>query len=263
MGDLFKIYKVRIWMSAVNPASFSSHVTRQPPSGFGPGAIVSPTQDTSYTMAYGADPDPYGAVPPYHAPNSPFGLYPAGYQGTAVSNDRNFILSAPAPTSAIQMPSVGQNFSNGVGYNHFGMPYITPTPTAGASATSSMPAPPNSYAQPTGNASYAPGQLGRFPAARTAAYGINGDGASPLRNGVDGSSTSGASQRAGTNGTPWPEFHPQRQLQPPIGTRGSISVHSSNSGAGATTNGGFSDNLRAQLQNLSFGAAPTANGNDR
>lgn len=53
----------------------------EPPSGMGPGAITSPTNtngngmggrfgvandvNNSYDMAYGADPDPYGAVPPY------------------------------------------------------------------------------------------------------------------------------------------------------------------------------------------------------
>ncbi|KAL8903504.1 MAG: hypothetical protein Q9207_003889 [Kuettlingeria erythrocarpa] len=47
--DLFKIYKTRIWMSAINPASFASTATAfQPPSGLGPGAFVSepsPGQD--------------------------------------------------------------------------------------------------------------------------------------------------------------------------------------------------------------------------
>lgn len=39
--DLFKIYKTRIWMSAINPASFASPTTLglQAPSGIGPGAV--------------------------------------------------------------------------------------------------------------------------------------------------------------------------------------------------------------------------------
>ncbi|OAA51495.1 PSP1 domain-containing protein [Metarhizium rileyi] len=38
--DLFKIYKTRIWMSAINPASFaSSTLGIQAPSGIGPGAV--------------------------------------------------------------------------------------------------------------------------------------------------------------------------------------------------------------------------------
>lgn len=71
--DLYRIYKTRIWLSAVNPASFSQHALGQPPSGIGPGAITSTYNssnnnnglNTSYTMAYGQDPDPYGAIPPY------------------------------------------------------------------------------------------------------------------------------------------------------------------------------------------------------
>lgn len=39
--DLFKIYKTRIWMSAINPASFASPSLGLPaPSGIGPGAVV-------------------------------------------------------------------------------------------------------------------------------------------------------------------------------------------------------------------------------
>lgn len=38
--DLFKIYKTRIWMSAINPASFASQpLGLQAPSGIGPGAV--------------------------------------------------------------------------------------------------------------------------------------------------------------------------------------------------------------------------------
>lgn len=38
--DLFKIYKTRIWMSAINPASFANPTLGlQAPSGVGPGAI--------------------------------------------------------------------------------------------------------------------------------------------------------------------------------------------------------------------------------
>ncbi|TLD25490.1 hypothetical protein PspLS_05708 [Pyricularia sp. CBS 133598] len=37
--DLFKIYKTRIWMSAINPASFATPLGLQAPSGVGPGAV--------------------------------------------------------------------------------------------------------------------------------------------------------------------------------------------------------------------------------
>ncbi|KAK5126074.1 hypothetical protein LTR85_011429 [Meristemomyces frigidus] len=77
--DLYRIYKTRIWLSAVNPASFSQHAMGQTPSAIGPGALTAGhgRDDLSYTMAYGQDPDPYGAVRPYrigydtYTPNYP------------------------------------------------------------------------------------------------------------------------------------------------------------------------------------------------
>jgi hypothetical protein len=70
--ELYRIYKTRIWLSAINPASFSQHAMGQPPSGIGPGAMIDPnTAIAQYATAYGpappqpADPDPYGAIPPY------------------------------------------------------------------------------------------------------------------------------------------------------------------------------------------------------
>jgi hypothetical protein len=81
VNDLYKLYKVRLWMSAVNPASFSPNAINQPPTGIGPGAIVQHSQsgpdfDNTYTMAYGTDPDPYGAIPPYQIP---YGTYNPNY----------------------------------------------------------------------------------------------------------------------------------------------------------------------------------------
>ena len=83
VNDLYKLYKVRLWMSAVNPASFSPNAINQPPTGIGPGAIVHNSQsgpdfDNTYTMAYGTDPDPYGAIPPYQVPYNTYDPnYPA------------------------------------------------------------------------------------------------------------------------------------------------------------------------------------------
>ncbi|KAL2263581.1 hypothetical protein VTK26DRAFT_6142 [Humicola hyalothermophila] len=46
--DLFKIYKTRIWMSAINPASFASPTLGlQAPSGVGPGAVVNRGSSTA------------------------------------------------------------------------------------------------------------------------------------------------------------------------------------------------------------------------
>ena len=77
--ELYRIYKTRIWLSAINPASFSQHALGQPPSGIGPGAVGGFNQqlNNTYTMMYGPDPDPYGAIPPYrigyetYTPNYP------------------------------------------------------------------------------------------------------------------------------------------------------------------------------------------------
>ncbi|KAH9817752.1 PSP1 C-terminal conserved region [Teratosphaeria destructans] len=74
--DLYRIYKTRIWLSAVNPASFSQHALGQPPSGVGPGATMAYGNtaglNESYTMAYGQDPDPYGARAPYPVPTQSY-----------------------------------------------------------------------------------------------------------------------------------------------------------------------------------------------
>ena len=67
VNDLYKLYKVRLWMSAVNPASFSTNAINQPPTGIGPGAIVTHSQsgpdfDNSYTMVCGTDGGTCGAI---------------------------------------------------------------------------------------------------------------------------------------------------------------------------------------------------------
>ncbi|KXT05762.1 hypothetical protein AC578_1063 [Pseudocercospora eumusae] len=69
--ELYRIYKTRIWLSAINPASFSQHAMGQPPSAIGPGAVgpYNPyAVNSNYTMAYGEDRDPYGAQMPYRIP---------------------------------------------------------------------------------------------------------------------------------------------------------------------------------------------------
>lgn len=64
--DLFKVYKTRIWMSAINPASFASpSLGLQAPSGIGPGAVgVGRTQQgerrqqQDQPQSFGASPQP-------------------------------------------------------------------------------------------------------------------------------------------------------------------------------------------------------------
>lgn len=54
--DLFKQYKVRIWMSAVNPASVvnpAGIMNVQPPSAIGPGAILHSNAGRSRGVGFG------------------------------------------------------------------------------------------------------------------------------------------------------------------------------------------------------------------
>ncbi|KAI4716397.1 PSP1-domain-containing protein [Aureobasidium sp. EXF-10727] len=108
VGDLFKIYKTRIWLSAINPAAFRSR-PNQPPSSIGPGAIqpgssprtMNPTASSFFVPRSGgrstyAD-DVTSAAPPqaYHeaqmqgqtAPRNNFGRQPysgsSGFPGAA------------------------------------------------------------------------------------------------------------------------------------------------------------------------------------
>jgi hypothetical protein len=116
VNDLYKLYKVRLWMSAVNPASFSTNAINQPPTGIGPGAIVTHSQsgpdfDNSYTMAYGTDPDPYGAIPPYQVP---YNTYNPNYPSIPGINN------SFAPAQAMGgMPQ--QDFGLDGMMQHFGM----------------------------------------------------------------------------------------------------------------------------------------------
>jgi hypothetical protein len=117
VNDLYKLYKVRLWMSAVNPASFSTNAINQPPTGIGPGAIVTHSQsgpdfDNSYTMAYGTDPDPYGAIPPYQVP---YNTYNPNYPSIPGINNS----FAPAPAIMGGMPQ--QDFGLDGMMQQFGM----------------------------------------------------------------------------------------------------------------------------------------------
>ncbi|KAH8811816.1 hypothetical protein F5884DRAFT_671004 [Xylogone sp. PMI_703] len=66
--DLFKVYKTRIWMSAVNPASFASpSLGLQAPSGIGPGAVGVGRGSQSERRTQQADQTTYGPAPPSRA----------------------------------------------------------------------------------------------------------------------------------------------------------------------------------------------------
>ena len=66
--ELYKIYKVRIWMSAINPSTYPTPANK-PPSLIGPGAMEG--RDTPVDIGVAVnDPDPDGAIPPHLNPNS-------------------------------------------------------------------------------------------------------------------------------------------------------------------------------------------------
>lgn len=118
VNDLYKLYKVRLWMSAVNPASFSPNAINQPPTGIGPGALTGNNSssgqdfDNSYTMSYGTDPDPYGAVPPYQIP---YNTYNPNYPAIPGIN------SSFAPAMPMSMP-MGDMYQQSLLQHVFGMP---------------------------------------------------------------------------------------------------------------------------------------------
>jgi len=98
--DLFKVYKTRIWMSAINPASFASpSLGLQAPSGIGPGAVGVRSAQTERR-------------PP--SEQSTFGASPSarGYPST-------FAPQSYTPTDRGAMPSAFQPPSYTYGYSPF------------------------------------------------------------------------------------------------------------------------------------------------
>lgn len=67
--DLYKVYKVRIWMSAINPQTYPSPANK-PPSSIGPGAMEGRDTPMDQHVNPFNDPDPDGALPPSMNPNS-------------------------------------------------------------------------------------------------------------------------------------------------------------------------------------------------
>lgn len=109
--DLFKVYKTRIWMSAINPASFASpSLGLQAPSGVGPGAIG----------ATRTQPERRAQAAPELAYNAP-------------STGRGFSYGEPFAERQAAMPNAvfQQNAAYGYGYQPFGAPRNAALPPAG------------------------------------------------------------------------------------------------------------------------------------
>ncbi|KAI1167178.1 PSP1 C-terminal conserved region-domain-containing protein [Nemania serpens] len=101
--DLFKIYKTRIWMSAINPASFASPTLGlQAPSGVGPGAV-------GLGRAGGSNNADRRANPPQESQSTFANANPTG---------RSFQPAFSSPFNATDRPSAGSS-----AYPPTGFPY--------------------------------------------------------------------------------------------------------------------------------------------
>jgi hypothetical protein len=116
--DLFKIYKTRIWMSAINPASFATPTLGlQAPSGIGPGAVG-------------------------HGRNT--GAATAERRTNAAQESQGNFPSGNAPSRSFQ-PSFGQQFNPAersvanTGFPPSGLPYSAYGAFGGAPRTGTMP----------------------------------------------------------------------------------------------------------------------------
>ncbi|KAL1843618.1 hypothetical protein VTJ49DRAFT_600 [Mycothermus thermophilus] len=146
--DLFKIYKTRIWMSAINPASFASPTLGlQAPSGVGPGAVVNRSNASNRRqeahqqesqVAYSAPTQPpRGAAQPSFV--SPFGPdrgaadravvpgsnYPgAGYPYNPYAAFGNVNVARAAPPAMPYAPAPAQGMLQSLdgGYTAAGFP---------------------------------------------------------------------------------------------------------------------------------------------
>jgi hypothetical protein len=120
--DLFKIYKTRIWMSAINPASFASpSLGLQAPSGIGPGAVGigrGSNNAAANTERRQNQPQenqsPFGGAGATRSFQSPFG------QG--FGSDRSVVSSSAYPSTGFPMSAYG---AFGLGSRTGAVPYVT------------------------------------------------------------------------------------------------------------------------------------------
>ncbi|KZF19984.1 PSP1-domain-containing protein [Xylona heveae TC161] len=110
--DLFKVYKTRIWMSAINPASFATpSAGLQPPNGIGPGALAS-SRDQSLDGRGQRDQSGYttllGSYRNYFTPSSEPGKNGNQSQATAFQN----LYSTPSQVSGAAGRSAGSSLQD-------------------------------------------------------------------------------------------------------------------------------------------------------
>lgn len=116
--DLFKIYKTRIWMSAINPASFSTPTAGlQPPPLIGPGALAPGfgTDSTSFRRPQERDGVPRAMyMDPYEAFGQPPRQTGLGLStfGAGMPPQADPFASYSPSTSALPYLSVDQGLHN-------------------------------------------------------------------------------------------------------------------------------------------------------
>ncbi|KAI5864271.1 hypothetical protein GGS23DRAFT_491081 [Durotheca rogersii] len=153
--DLFKIYKTRIWMSAINPASFASPTLGlQAPSGIGPGAV-------GLGRGSGSNNTERRANPPQEAQS----VFPGGG-----ASGRSFQPTFSQPFGGAERPSVA-----GSAYPASGFPYsaygaFNSAPRSGAvsyvpGVIQGMDAYPGGFPQA---GEFPPSMRARFPSPHTA-----------------------------------------------------------------------------------------------
>ncbi|OWO97496.1 PSP1 domain-containing protein [Marssonina coronariae] len=131
--DLFKVYKTRIWMSAINPASFASpSLGLQAPSGIGPGAVgvthtqserrSQPAEQPSYTQASRGY---QGAFAQSFSPTIDRGSMPSNLQTGYTYGYSSFNAAPRAPSAFAPIEQYG-GFSAQAGYQ--GLPPRFPSP---------------------------------------------------------------------------------------------------------------------------------------
>lgn len=126
--DLFKVYKTRIWMSAINPASFANpSVGLQAPSGVGPGAVglrnLLPdrrTQQQEQAQQYGNRNYEHGYTQSYATGTGPDRslMAPPSYQVQA--NEFGYGYSAYAPRAMNYNPTMMQQMQQMALYSNSG-----------------------------------------------------------------------------------------------------------------------------------------------
>lgn len=262
MTDLFKQYKVRIWMSAVNPASVvnpAGMMQVQPPSAIGPGAILHSNAGRSHGVGYGFGNNNRGGA----------------HYGKLNRGMMKMILANTAQGRGRQQPAQGQGQgSYDDGYNAFAyqLPnYNTQThynsqasygmPPWAAHNQQQMYMPPGQYPNATGNSPM--NYNGFYP---PSTYGAP-SGNNTFRGGYASNSAAGASQSYTT--TAGPSFG-QFPASSHNNTNSSTPLGYSNSNANANANGpgnsssaappsgssynpAFDAALITSLQNMGFG----------